>query len=126
MNGQTYYHHHNNDAYVMALICYSIYKSYQKWKMRRRIKKYLKIVVEFSNLIQDEKNILQDMIKANIPREDIVNQYNYVIRLIQKQNQAIKDLVKVELEYPGEINNRFFYFRDKPIFEIKNFSPYYL
>ena len=107
------HYNYNNNAYVMALICYNIYKSYQGWKMRRRIKKYLKIVVEFSNLIQDEKNILQDMIKANIPRED---QYNYVIRLIQKQNQAIKDLVKVELDYPGEIHNRFFYFRDKPIF----------
>ena len=117
MDGQAYYHHCNSDAgndlYVIALICYTIYKSYQGWKMRRRIKKYLKIVVEFSNLIQDEKNILQDMIKANIPIED---QYNYVIRLIQKQNQAIKDLVRVELEYPGEIHNRFFYFRDKPIF----------
>ena len=117
MDGQTYYHHRSwdagNDLYVIALICYGIYKSYQGWKMRRRIKKYLKIVVEFSNLIQDEKNILQDMIKANIPIED---QYNYVIRLIQKQNQAIKDLVRVELEYPGEIHNRFFYFRDKPIF----------
>ena len=117
MNGQTYYHHHQSchsgDLYAIALICYGIYKSYQGWKMRRRIKKYLKIVVEFSNLIQDEKNILQDMIKANIPIED---QYNYVIRLIQKQNQAMKDLVRVELEYPREINNRFFYFRDKPIF----------
>ena len=53
------------------------------------------------------------MIKANIP---IVEQYNYVIRLIRKQNQAMKDLVRVELEYPGEIHNRFFYFRDKTIF----------
>ena len=116
MDGQTYYHHHSNSdggGFIIALIAYGIYELYQGWKMRRRIKKYLKIVVEFSNLIQDEKNILQDMIKANI---QIGEQYNYVIRLIRKQNQAIKDLVRVELEYPGEIHNRFFYFRDKPIF----------
>ena len=106
-------HCHSGDLIAIALVVQGVYNCYQKWKMRRRIKKYLKIVVEFSNLIQDEKNILQDMIKSNIPIED---QYNYVIRLIQKQNQAIKDLVKVELEYPGEIHNRFFYFRDKPIF----------
>ena len=109
-------HCHSGDLIAIALVAQGVYNCYQKWKMRRRIKKYLKIVVEFSNLIQDEKNILQDMIKANIPREDIVNQHNYVIRLIQKQNQAIRDLVKVELEYPGEIHNRFFYFRDKPIY----------
>ena len=116
MDGQTYYHHHSNSdggGFIIVLIAYGIYKLYQGWKMRRRIKKYLKIVVEFSNLIQDEKNILQDMIKANIQIED---QYNYVIRLIKKQNQSIKDLVRVELEYPGEIHNRFFYFRDKTIF----------
>ena len=114
MDGETYYRlHGNSDDFILALIIYGICKLYQGWKMRRRIKKYLKIVVEFSNLIQDEKNILQDMIKANIP---IVEQYNYVIRLIRKQNQAMKDLVRVELEYPGEIHNRFFYFRDKTIF----------
>ena len=116
MDGQTYYHQHSNSdggGFIIALIAYGIYEFYQVWKMRRRIKKYLKIVVEFSNLIQDEKNILQDMIKANIP---IGEQYNYVIRLIRKQNQAMKDLVRVELEYPGEIHNRFFYFRDKTIF----------
>ena len=116
MDGETYYYHHRSsggDLYAIALIAYGVYKLYQGWKMRRRIKKYLKIVVEFSNLIQDEKNILQDMIKANIP---IGEQYNYVIRLIRKQNQAMKDLVRVELEYPGEIHNRFFYFRDKTIF----------
>ena len=118
---QPFPHHHNphchsGDLIAMALIAQGAYNCYQKWKMRRRVKKYLKIVVEFSNLIQDEKNILQDMIKASLPREDIVNQRNYVLTLIRKQNQAIQDLVKVELEYPGEIHNRFFYFRDKPIF----------
>ena len=119
MDGPGYYHHHhchNNDAFVIALAAYGIYKAYQKWKMRRHIKKYLKIVVEFSNIIQDEKNILQDMIKARFPYKDINEQQVYVNRLCIKQRQAIKDLVKVELQYPGEIHNRFFYFLDKPIY----------
>ena len=51
------YNYHNTNADILgeALIAYGIYTTYQKWKMRRRIKKYLKIVVEFSNIIQDEK-----------------------------------------------------------------------
>ena len=105
----------NADVLGAALIAYSIYTAYQKWKMRRRIKKYLKIVVEFSNIIQDEKNILQDMKKANFLPQDIKEQYNYVIRLILKQRNAMRDLVIVESQYPGEIHNRFFYFKDKPI-----------
>ena len=111
-----HHHCHSGDLIAIALIAQGIHGQYQKWKMRRNIKKYLKIVVEFSNLIQDEKNILQDMIKANLPREDIIGQRDYVFSLILKQRQAIYDLVKVELQYPGEIHNRFFYFRDKPIF----------
>ena len=59
----------NNNGAAEALIAigvaYGISKIHQKWKMRRRIRKYLKIVVEFSNIIQDEKNILNDMKKAN-------------------------------------------------------------
>ena len=113
-----YQHHHchSGDIVAAAIIGYSIYETYQKWKMRRRIKKYLKIVVEFSNLIQDEKNILHDMRNANFPREEVINQRDYVFRLILKQKKAIHDLVNVELQYPGEIHNRFFYFKDKPIF----------
>ena len=53
------------------------------------------------------------MKNARLPFND---QYIYVIRLCIKQQQAIKDLVNVELQYPGEIHNRFFYFRDKSIF----------
>ena len=106
-----------SNIYGEALIIYSIYTYYLKWKMRRRIKKYLKIVVEFSNLIQDEKNILQDMKKANFNQQDIRTYTDYVLRLILKQRNAIKDLVNVEKQYPGEIHNRFFYFRDKSIFE---------
>ena len=113
---QHHNHCHSGDIIAIALIAQGIYNTYQKWKMRRHIKKYLKIVVEFSNLIQDEKNILHDMMKANLPREDIINQRDYVFRLILKQKQATHDLVKVELQYPGEIHNRFFYFRDKLIF----------
>ena len=104
-----------SNVYGEALILYGIYINYQKWKMRRRIKKYLKIVVEFSNIIQDEKNILQDMKKANFNQQDINQQTNYVLRLILKQKNAIKDLLNVERQYPGEIHNRFFYFRDRVI-----------
>ena len=111
------YYNTNANTYGEALIIYGIYSTYQKWKMRRRIKKYLKIVVEFSNIIQDEKNILQDMKKANFKQQDINEQYNYVIRLILKQRNAMRDLVIVEKQYPGEIHNRFFYFKDKCIFE---------
>ena len=107
---------HCNSAYGEALILYGIYTSYQKWRMRRRIKKYLKIVVEFSNLIQDEKNILQDMKAAYLNQQDINMQYNYVLRLISKQRNAIKDLINVELQYPNQIHRRFFYFIDKKIF----------
>ena len=118
MDGQTYYHHHNcnNDAFAIALIAYGIYKLYKRRKMRNHIKKYLKIVVEFSNIIQDEKNNLQDMIKSRFPYKDINEQQIYVNRLCIKQRQAIKDLVNVETQYPGEIHNRFFYFKDKSIF----------
>ena len=113
--------HCENNGAAEALIAigaaYGISKIHQKWKMKRRIKKYLKIVVEFSNLIQDEKNILQDMKKANFNQQDINEQYDYVLRLINKQRNTIRDLVLVELQYPREIHNRFFYFKDKNIFE---------
>ena len=56
------------------------------------------------------------MRSANLPREDVINQRDYVFSLILEQRKSIQDLVRVELEYPGEIHNRFFYFRDKPIF----------
>ena len=113
---QHYHHCHNGDLVAIALVAQCIYNKYRKWKMRRHIKKYLKIVVEFSNLIQDEKNILQDMIKAGFPGDAIIKQQDYVFSLILKQRQAIHDLVNTELQYLGEINNRFFYFIDKPIF----------
>ena len=103
-------HCHSGDLIAMALIAQGVYNCYQKWKMRRRIKKYLKLVVDFSNIIQDEKNILHDMRNANLPREDIISQRDYVFSLILEQRKSIQDLVRVELEYPGEIHNRFFYF----------------
>ena len=116
MGCRRYYYNRNNDVYATALILYSIYKLYRKRKMKNHIKKYLKIVVEFSNIIQDEKNILQDMIKARFPYKDINEQRVYVNRLCIKQRNAIRDLENVENQYPGEIHNRFFYFIDKPIF----------
>ena len=117
MDNCNYNHYNTNgDVLVVALIAYGIYTKYQKYKMRKNIKKYLKIVVEFSNIIQDEKNILQDMKKANLNHQDINNQFNYVGRLILKQQATIRDLVLVEQQYPGEIHNRFFYFKDKCIF----------
>ena len=119
MNNYNYNYNTNANTYGEALIIYGIvngiYSTYQKYKMKKHIKKYLKIVVEFSNIIQDEKNILQDMKKANFKQQDINEQYNYVLRLILKQRNAMRDLVLVEKQYPGEIHNRFFYFKDKLI-----------
>ena len=112
--------HCENNGAAEALFAigvgYGISKIHQKWKMKRRIKKYLKIVVEFSNLIQDEKNILQDMMKANFNQQDINEQYDYVLRLIEKQRNTIRELVLVELQYHNQIHRRFFYFLDKKIF----------
>ena len=121
MDGQTYYHHHHcgeggAEALIILGIYYAISNIYQKRKMKNHIKKYLKIVVEFSNIIQDEKNILQDMIKARFPFKDINEQQIYVNKLCSKQRNAIVDLKNVESQYPGEINNRFFYFENKPIY----------
>ena len=86
--------HCQNNGAAEALFAigvgYGISKIHQKWKMKRRIKKYLKIVVEFSNLIQDEKNILQDMKNAYLNQQDINEQYDYVIRLIEKQRNTIR------------------------------------
>ena len=61
-NTDCYYSHHYHhsgeggaEALIILGIYYGISNAYRKWKMRRHIKKYLKIVVEFSNIIQDEK-----------------------------------------------------------------------
>ena len=121
MDGMNYYHNcHCSDGAAEALVILGIYYAisnlYRKRKMKNHIKKYLKIVVEFSNIIQDEKNILQDMIKARFPFKDINEQKIYVNRLCTKQRNAIIDLKNVERQYPGEINNRFFYFKYKSIY----------
>ena len=100
-----------------SIIAQTIYTDNQIYKIKRTVKKYLKIVVKFSNIIQDEKNKLQDMINANFSQQDINEQYNYVIRLISKQNNAINDLIFVENQYPEGINERFFYFKEKGIFD---------
>ena len=115
---------HYYDPYTTAYTIYgalSLIRSVDEWRQKRKqkrtIKKFLKIVVDFSNLIQDEKNILNDMIKANFPPIEINNQYIFVSRLCVKQQNAIKDLLNEESKCQDEIYKRFFYFRDKPIFE---------
>ena len=118
-DGYIYYHHTQGgggEALIILGIVHCIQKAYYNYKMKKNIKKYLKIIVEFSNIIQDEKNILQDMKNANFTQQDINEQYNYVVRLILKQRMAMREFRLVEEQYPGEINNRFFYFKDKSIF----------
>ena len=88
---------------------------FNRRKQRKVIKKYLKIVVEFSNLIQDEKNILIDMVKNNFPTNEINKQYNYVNRLCLKQKDCIRDLLLEESKCQDEIYKRFYYFKEKRI-----------
>ena len=57
------------------------------------------------------------MISQRLPQQDVKEQYNHVVRLILKQRSAMRDFRLTEDQYPGEINNRFFYFKDKWIFE---------
>ena len=100
-----------------AIIAQTTYTNEQIRKINKTIKKYLKIVVKFSNQIQDEKNKLQDMMAANFSQRDINKQYNHVITLISKQNNAIDDLIFVENQYPDAINERFYYFNKKGIYQ---------
>ena len=122
MDNCNHYHYYHNthggggEALVILGTYHLIQKAYYKYKMRKNIKKYLKIIVEFSNIIQEEKNILQDMKNANFTQQDIKDQYNHVIRLILKQRMAMREFRLVEEQYPEEIKNRFFYFKDKCIF----------
>ena len=80
------------------------------------IKKQLKVVVNLSNKIQDENNKLQDMKDAWVLFKEIFSQRLYIGKLCCEQCQAIKHLEHIESFYPKEIKNRFFYFRDKPIY----------
>ena len=109
-----YYCHH--DSHTEALIVYSIYLWYKKRQRKNSIKKYLKIVVDLSNTIQDENNKLQDMKDAWVPFNQLLQQRMTISRLCTLQQRAIKDLQIEESFYPEEKNDRFFYFKDKPIY----------
>ena len=87
------------------------------WKpSKSQIKKQLKIVVNLSNTLQDENNKLQDMKDAWVPFNQIYSQRLLIGKLCTEQYQAIKHLEYIESFYPDEIRNRFFYFKDKPIY----------
>ena len=104
--------YHRSDIYAM----YSVYMWYQKVKARREIKKKLKVVVNLSNDIQDENNKLQVMKDAWEPVRKLIDQRILIGDLCAQQYRAIKELEQAEMVFPEERNNRFFYFRDKPIY----------
>ena len=83
---------------------------------KSEIKKQLKIIVNLSNTLQDENNKLQDMKDAWVPFKEIFSQRLLIGKLCSEQYQAMKRLKYVESFYPGKIHNRFFYFKDKPIY----------
>ena len=109
-------HCYCDNIYAEARFMYSIYLWYKRRQAKSNIKKYLKIVVDLSNIIQDENNKLQDMKDAWAPFKEILTQRVYIGKLCSKQVQAIKDLEYVESFYPEEKHDRFFYFQDKPIY----------
>ena len=88
-----------------------IYAWYQKVKTRK-----LKAVVNLSNDIQDENNKLQEMKDAWRPMRELINQRMLIGDLCSQQYRAIKELEQAEMVFPKERNNRFFYFKDKPIY----------
>ena len=83
---------------------------------KSEIKNRLNTIVNLSNIIQDENNKLQDMKDAWVPFKEIFSQQLYIGKLCTQQCQAIKELKYVESFYPKEKRNRFFYFREKPIY----------
>ena len=93
-----------------------IYAWYQKVKTRSEIKRKLKAVVNLSNDIQDENNKLQEMKDAWRPMRELINQRMLIGDLCSQQYRAIKELEQAEMVFPKERNNRFFYFKDKPIY----------
>ena len=108
--------YHRSDIYSEVYFMYSVYMRYQKVKARREIKKKLKAVVNLSNDIQDENNKLQDMKDAWEPIRKLIDQRILIGDLCAQQYRAIKELERAEIVFPEERNNRFFYFRDKPIY----------
>ena len=83
---------------------------------KSEIKKQLKVVVDLSNTIQDENNKLQDLKDAWVPFKRVFRQRLLIGELCCQQYQAIKHLEYLESFYPEEVKNRFYYFRDKPIY----------
>ena len=83
---------------------------------KSKIKKQLKTIVNLSNTIQDENNKLQDMKDAWVPFKEIFYQRLFIGKLCCQQCQAIKHLEYIESFYPKKKRNRFFYFKDKPIY----------
>ena len=108
--------HHCDNIYAEVYFMYQVYLWWQRRKARKEIKKQLKAVVTLSNTIQDENNKLQDMKDAWEPFRDIFRQRLLIGELCCQQHQAIKHLEHLESFYPEEKHNRFFYFRDKPIY----------
>ena len=83
---------------------------------KSEIKKQLKIVVDLSNTIQDENNKLQDLKDAWVPFKQIFHQRLMIGELCCQQYRAIKHLEYLESFHPEEVKNRFYYFRDRPIY----------
>ena len=79
---------------------------------KKDIKKKLKIVVNLSNELQDENNVLKDMKDDWVPFKDIFKQRLKIGELHIKQYKAIEELNYVESFFPEEKKNRFFYFRE--------------
>ena len=82
---------------------------------KSQIKKQLKIVVDQSNILQDEHNKLKDMKNQWVPFKEIFNQRLHIGNLCCEQFTAIKHLEYIESFYPKRKHNRFFYFKDVPI-----------
>ena len=109
-----------DNIYAEAYFLYSVYSWYQrrqsKTKAKTEIKKQLKAVVTLTNTIQDENNKLQDMKDAWKPFKDIFRQRLLIGELCCQQHQTIKHLEHLESFYLEERHDRFFYFKDKPIY----------
>ena len=82
---------------------------------KSQIKKQLKVIVDQSNIIQDEHNKLKDMKDQWVPFKEIFQQRLYIGKLCCEQYTAIEVLKKLESFYPKQKHNRFYYFKEVPI-----------
>ena len=108
--------HCRSDVYAEAYFIYSVYMWYKRRQAKSAIKKKLRVVVNLSNTIQDENNKLQDMKDAWAPFRELLQQRLLIGDLCSQQYRAIKEMEHEESVFPDEKNNRFFYFKDKPIY----------